>query len=112
MSVERRKFLKLAGLTALGIAGGAPAKIFGQDNPFADTAAEAVASATGASGPLTAARWAMVIDVRKCREAGECKKCREACHLTHNVPDFNNPKDEIKWIWKESFEHALGEQDH
>ena len=112
MSVRRRKFLKLAGLTALGLAGGAPAKILGQDNAFSDTAAEAVANTKKASGPLTAKRWAMVIDVRKCQEAGDCKKCREACHLTHNVPDFDNPKDEIKWVWKESFEHALGDQDH
>lgn len=36
----------------------------------------------------------------------------DACHTYHNVPDFGNPKDEIKWIWKESFHGAFHEQEH
>ena len=41
-------------------------------------------------------RWGMVIDMKKCVDG--CVKCIDACHVTHNVPDFGNPKDEIKWI--------------
>ena len=107
MSVERRKFLKMAGLTALGLAGGASAKVLAQDSLQADTIPAEVPR-----GPLTAKRWAMVIDIRKCQEAGECDDCSKACHLIHNVPDFDNPKDEIKWIWKESFKHGFHEQEH
>ena len=31
----------------------------------------------------------------------------EACHAIHNVPHFENKRHEIKWIWKEKFEHAI-----
>lgn len=110
MSVERRKFLKLAGLAALGVAGGAAHRVLAEDSLAADTTSAPVAVA--ASGPLTAKRWAMVIDVKKCQEQANCNDCQAACHLTHNVPDFGNPKDEIKWIWKESFEHAFHDQEN
>ena len=46
-------------------------------------------------------RWGMVIDMRKCVDG--CVKCIDACHNKHNVPDFKNPKDEIKWIWKNEY---------
>jgi len=39
-------------------------------------------------------------------------KCVEACHRTHNVPNHGNPKEEIKWIWKETFEHSFPGQEH
>ena len=32
-----------------------------------------------------------------------CVKCIDACHTKHNVPEFDNPKDEIKWIWKSDY---------
>lgn len=44
-------------------------------------------------------RWAMAIDLKKCKP--DCEDCIIACHSAHNVPDFGNPKDEIKWIWRE-----------
>jgi molybdopterin-containing oxidoreductase family iron-sulfur binding subunit len=47
----------------------------------------------------------MVVDTRKCRE--DCTDCINACHTVHNVPDFGNPKDEIKWIWTDDYEHAF-----
>ena len=57
-------------------------------------------------------RWAMVVDLKKCREKNDCTLCISACHKAHNVPDFGNSKDEVKWIWKDSFESAFPEQDH
>jgi molybdopterin-containing oxidoreductase family iron-sulfur binding subunit len=80
----------------------------------ADTAAQAVAAAEKplSNGPLTAHRWAMVVDVRKCQEQHDCDDCVAACHLTHNVPVFDNPKDEVKWIWKEDFHHAFHDQEN
>lgn len=35
------------------------------------------------------------------------QKCIDACNNIHNIPDFGNTKDEIKWIWKDSFEAAF-----
>ncbi len=103
MSIDRRKFIKLSGLAALGLAG--------------RTASEIVSTVEGSTTlpqerPLIGKRWAMVIDLKKCRQHEGCKDCITACHRIHNVPDFDNPKDEIKWIWEASFEHAFHEQEH
>jgi len=103
MGMDRRKFMKIAGASALGIAGGAqpPAQLLAQDTE------ELLKKAP----PRHAKRWAMVIDLNKCHEAQDCTDCIDACNKVHNVPDFDNPKDEVKWIWKESFHHAFHEQD-
>ncbi len=101
MGIDRRGFIKIAGITALGAAAG---------RPIANAVSkEDVASISQLPNALTAKRWAMVIDLKKCAERGDCTKCIDACHSIHNVPDFGNPKDEVKWIWKESFENAFEE---
>jgi molybdopterin-containing oxidoreductase family iron-sulfur binding subunit len=109
MPLDRRKFVKLAGLTVVGLASGSPSKIFGQDSTADTTMAPAT---TDAGRPLTARRWAMVVNVRECMKHEDCHDCRKACDHVHNIPDFDNPKDEIKWIWKESFHHAFHDSDH
>lgn len=100
MNQTRREFLKLAGLAAaVGVA--------------AEDSIEAIADEPlPLESPLVGKRWAMVVDVQKCLEEKDCTDCIDACHTTHNVPDFGNPKDEVKWIWKEPFEHALIESAH
>ena len=60
---------------------------------------------------LTARRWAMVIDARKCLKDQGCVKCIEACHRAHNVPDFSESGRQVKWIWKEPFERAFPSQE-
>jgi molybdopterin-containing oxidoreductase family iron-sulfur binding subunit len=109
MGFDRRKFMKLSGLTVAGLVTGSTSKIFGQDEAPADSVA---AQTTQSGEPLTAHRWAMVINIRTCMKHHDCHKCVSACHKSHNVPDFGNPKDEIKWIWKESFSHAFHEAEH
>ncbi len=52
----------------------------------------------------------MVIDPKKC--PASCQDCVTACHRTHNVPDFRNPKDEIKWIWKDPYGDVFPGQEH
>jgi molybdopterin-containing oxidoreductase family iron-sulfur binding subunit len=59
---------------------------------------------------LKGKRWAMVVEMAKCREG--CRDCLDACHRVHNVPDFKNSKDEIKWIWKEPMKAVFPEQEH
>jgi molybdopterin-containing oxidoreductase family iron-sulfur binding subunit len=54
----------------------------------------------------------MVIDVKKCLKEEVRVACSEACHQAHNVPKIDNPKNEIKWIWKEPFAEALPDQRH
>lgn len=95
MSVSRRAFLGAAGVSALGLSGKVALDAFALQPPH-----EAAPAKAGT-------RWAMVIDPKKCLEAGDCTKCLDACHLTHNVPAVANEAHEVKWIWKESFEHTF-----
>lgn len=100
MGVNRRKFLKIAGLsTFLGLGG--------------KTAFELLAPGKlEAALPIMAGkRWAMVIDMRRMNEE-TIAKCQEACHREHNIPDLGDPKVEIKWIWAEEFEHAFPDQEN
>jgi len=109
MGFDRRKFMELSGLTMIGLAAAAPSRLLGQEDSLL---APGDALRNESHGPLTAKRWAMVVDIDKCHEAGECRDCSVACHQVHNVPRFDNPKDEIKWIWKEPFHAAFHEVEH
>ncbi|MDA8164530.1 MAG: 4Fe-4S dicluster domain-containing protein [Desulfobacteraceae bacterium] len=111
MDSQRRKFLKMAGLTA--VAGmGAPAinmLLKGEVR-----ASETEASTAPALPTKSVKRLGMVVDVNKFgANPGLAQKCVEACHSIHNVPDFRNPdgsidkKDEVKWIWAEKYEHTF-----
>jgi len=91
MSTNRRGFLGVAGGCALALAGKAAVEALSGGRP----------SATSTS------RWAMVIDLAKCLKEQGCRKCVEACHRAHNVPTLPDPRHEVKWIWKESFEGAF-----
>jgi len=102
MGVNRRRFFQLTGATALGVAGARVLPLAGEEKPSGP--------ARPAERPLVGKRWAMAIDVAKCREQKDCRKCIAACDKAHNVPHFDSPKDEVKWIWKEPFEEALQNQ--
>ena len=112
MGMDRREFIRLAGLSALMGLGGKGA--FEIIRP-----GQALAAFEPEAGALEAKRWAMVVNMRKLDEA-IAAKCAEACHRVHNVPDYNNPKDpkdaldpavanryQVKWIWTEHFENAF-----
>jgi molybdopterin-containing oxidoreductase family iron-sulfur binding subunit len=103
MGVNRREFLKIAGLSALmGMGGKAAFELL----------APGEVEAQLENVPLTAGRkWGMVFDMTKMDEE-IMNKCVEACHRIHNVPNIGNPKDEIKWIWKETYEHTFPGQKH
>ena len=105
MTTNRREFLKIVGASAftlvtssvvLPVQAKESMRIPGQDNVFPKA--------------FTAKRWAMAIDATKCPP--DCKDCIVACHAVHNVPNFGNRKDEIKWIWTEPFASVFPAEDH
>ncbi len=120
MDKQRRKFLKIAGASVVaGI--GAPAIVKLSSSP-------ALASSAGnapAAGHAPAAdahgghaeeapkgiRLGMVIDMRKMADQPELMdKAVAACIETHNVPQFPDSKNEIKWLWKAPFENVFTDQ--
>ena len=103
MSIDRKLFLRITGCALAGAFAGS--KIVG-----------VVAEAQGGAvkqfpEALTAQRWAMVVDTRKCAENPGCDKCIQACHDAHNVPDIPDKSREVKWIWTEPFEKAFPSQE-
>jgi len=96
MDNSRRNFLKIAGLSVLGLGA----------KPLVDSIAEArEPEYLPNDKALTGTHWAMVVDISKCKE--DCDNCIQACHINHNVPHYSNVRHEIKWIWKEHFENAF-----
>ena len=102
MESSRRRFLKMAGIAAVGLS----------TQPVIRSA-----SASSEHGPqmevrqgakaLTAKQWAMVIDTRKLQHHKDIEPLIKACHKIHNVPHFENKKHEIKWIWETHFHNAF-----
>lgn len=111
MNKSRRNFLKIAGITAVGIA---------SDNINARTqnTVSKITRAVNSSKKITQSkvakkeRLAMVVDLRKCISQKGCTKCIDTCNKIHNIPDFGETKDEIKWIWKEPYEDAFIDQEN
>jgi len=118
MSIKRREFLRLAGLSTLfGLGGKAAFELIAPGQLDAQSYAPE-AHATKAK------RWAMVVDMRKLDDK-TAAKCIQACHLTHNVPDIANPVNpakafppedqarfRIKWIWTEDYHNAFPGEEH
>ncbi len=104
MDGNRRDFLKLAGLTALGATG---ASSINATTAAASTVESQAEASTGG------VRLGMVIDLRKfSKNDALIERCIEACHAAHNVPDFgDDAKNEVKWIWSEDFETAFHSQE-
>jgi Fe-S-cluster-containing dehydrogenase component len=124
MGVNRRKFLKIAGISTLGVAAKPAADAFGiSPTEWLDkklggfTIPETLfhffhkpAGLTPGEA-LTAKRWAMVVNVKHLDDE-IAQVCIDACHRAHNVPDIDNPRHEIKWIWHDEYEHVFpGQQD-
>jgi len=103
MELSRRGFIKAVGIAALALV----------TKPAFDTLSKLnLARALPISGLPLGKRSAMVVNMKACSAADGCTDCIDACHYVHNVPDFNNPKDEIKWIYEVPYEHAFPEQEH
>ena len=112
MGIDRRDFIKLAGLsTLMGLGGKSAFEMLRPGQVEAAMEAEPQA--------LKAQRWSMVVDMRKLDEQ-TAQKCVQACNRVHNIPDFTNPIDpkmkvsddqlvrwQIKWIWTDPYHNAF-----
>jgi len=104
MENSRRTFLKIAGISALGLSAKPVFNAFAVSEEHGEKKEAKVIQKKGA---LTAKRWAMVIDTTKFKSAKDLEPIIEACHKIHNIPAFENKRHEIKWIWEEEFKHAF-----
>lgn len=109
MKKDRRDFLKLAGVAAAaGIGGGCAFQTL-----LSGEAEAAGLQRAGKSKAKGGTRLGMAIDIPKFIEhRGLAQRCIEVCHFNHNVPDFGNPKDEIKWLWTDKFENVFVKDTH
>ena len=103
MNNNRRKFLKIASLSAFALSSGIASM-----GLSASEAEAKLAPGFYDHGPKTlhAKRWAMVIDTRQFKSPEDYTPLIRACHREHNVPDIPSDKN-IKWLWIDSFEHVF-----
>lgn len=103
MGINRRNFIKIAGLSA----------VFGLGWKAAfDLLAPGDVDALLKDIPLTRANtWGMVVDTSKMTDE-IMAACKAACHKEHNVPEWGDSRLEVKWIWTDTYEHAFPNQGH
>jgi molybdopterin-containing oxidoreductase family iron-sulfur binding subunit len=107
MSINRRQFLKIAGISTLAGLGSATVI-----NGLKGHGLEASSVRPDPKG-LVAKRFGFVIDVNKLKSDDAYKKCVDACHSIHNVPDMSGLSEEVrirhevKWIWKDTYERTF-----
>jgi molybdopterin-containing oxidoreductase family iron-sulfur binding subunit len=89
-------------MTALGLAGACTVPVA--------RALSGAGRTEPASGALRGKRWAMVVDEQKCLTKGGCQACIQACHHAHNVPTIEDPRHEVKWLWKEQHANVFPDQ--
>jgi len=105
MKSSRRRFLKIAGISALGL-GAKPVL-----DVMASSSETAAPKTIKGENALTAKRWGMVIDTRKLQSEEDLEPMIEICDKIHNVPKFENKNHEIKWLWTEEFKHEFPMQE-
>ena len=102
MEFDRRAFIKIAGLTVLGLAAKPGWELFSKIEPM---------ELEPGSEALAKKRWAMAVDLKKCWAKEGCRDCIDVCHRIHNVPDLGTLKEEIKWVWQDSYEKVFPEHE-
>jgi len=119
MDKQRRKFLKIAGATALaGISAPAVVKLTsspalassGHGKAAEHGAAEHKTEGHGGEDSAKGVRLGMLIDMRKLYGHPELlEKVAAACIKVHNIPQIEGNKNEIKWIWDMPYENVFPE---
>lgn len=101
MTLTRRKFLKTAATSALSV----------MAVPCVSEGFELEGRMSPGPKALKARRWAMVVDMNKCRD--DCADdCLIACHEIHNVPHIPKAEHEVMWLFLEPYENAFPERSH
>ncbi len=95
MKITRKQFLKISGVCLAALSGEKALAIL--DGP-------GKSQASSPSAGKAHKQLGMVVDTRKCAKAKGCTKCIEACNQAHNIPSFQNPAHQIKWIWEKPFD--------
>jgi len=111
MNMDRRQFIKIAGLSTLFGLGGKGAFEFLRPGAL-DAAVHHGEEHAPEKPKEVRKQWAMTIDVEKCAEPGVVEKCIKACHSTHNVPDFGDSKNKVVWLWEDDYEHTFAENEN
>ncbi|MBT8340573.1 MAG: 4Fe-4S dicluster domain-containing protein [Desulfatitalea sp.] len=109
MKSSRRRFMKMAGIAALGF--GVQPAIKAVAPAASDGHGTAMAFQKGPKA-LAAIQWGMVIDTRRFHGPEDLEPMIEACHKEHNVPHFNEVRHEIKWIWETHYHNAFPNNPH
>ncbi len=122
MDKKRRDFLKVASISTLAGLGGTavvgrlvdgsiPAQASASGAPAAGHGEKAAKHTT--SEKKSGNRYGMVIDVRKFQKDPSLgDKVVGACVKAHNIPQFPQKKDEIKWIFMTNYENCFPEKSH
>ena len=103
MNNSRRRFLQIAGVSALGLGAKPVLDAFaaGEDEGLGFHVARG-------EDALDAKQWAMVIDTRKLLTTEDLEPIIEACNKIHNIPTaIENKNHEIKWIWETHYHNAF-----
>jgi molybdopterin-containing oxidoreductase family iron-sulfur binding subunit len=102
MNNSRRRFVKIAGIAALGLGAQPALKTIA---PAAEHGPQPLVQKHGEA--LKAEQWAMVIDTTRFSSPEELEPMIEACHKVHNVPHLENKLHKIKWIWETHYHNAF-----
>ncbi len=105
MEDSRRNFLKIAGISALGL-GASPVL-----DAFSKEQALQTPQMIQGEKTLKATHWGMVIDTRKIHSSEDLNPMIAACNKIHNIPKLETENHEIKWIWGEAYHNAFPEKE-
>jgi len=105
MEDSRRNFLKIAGISALGL-GASPVL-----DAFSKEQALQTPQMIQGEKALKATHWGMVIDTRKIHSSEDLNPMIAACNKIHNIPKLETENHEIKWIWVEAYHNAFPEKE-
>lgn len=96
MDKSKRNFLKIAGVSLLGITA----------KPVLHALAACKKPPTSCTAESHQGKnWAMVIDMKKCKTG--CKDCINACHRLHHAHDRENYRESVARIGKEPYQKAF-----
>ncbi len=105
MEDSRRNFLKIAGISALGLGASPVLDAFSKEQGLQTP------QMIQSEKALKATHWGMVIDTRKIHSSEDLNPMIAACNKIHNIPKLETENHVIKWIWAEAYHNAFPEKE-